>query len=135
FSSPALQLQLQDTERYLFWSMPVVYVLIGRALEDLLPIITAPWLALLVATQALAERVFWTIPQPGAGDSTAFFNHGTSALLLFTPLGDNVQYFDIFPAWMTQGYRLVLLGEYLVLGFVLLAWLSWLSSRARSSVL
>jgi hypothetical protein len=132
FQSPALQLPLQDTERYLFWAMPIVYVLIGRALDELLPIVSAPLLGVLVAAQALAERAFWTIPQPGAGDSADVFSHGASAFLLFTPLGGNVKYFDIFPAWMTQGYRLILLGEYLALGFVVLAWLYWQSSRARS---
>jgi hypothetical protein len=128
FSSPALQLQLQDTERYLFWAMPVVFVLIGRSLEQLLPILSRPLLGLIVISQALAERVLWIIPQPGgADDPSNVFSHGTSAVLLFTPLGSGVQYFDIFPAWMSQTYRLILLGEYVGLAVVVLAWLYWLN--------
>jgi hypothetical protein len=130
FQSPALQLQLQDTERYLFWAMPVMYVLIGRALEHLLPIMTRPLLGFLVVSQALAERAFWAIPMPNAIDSESAFRHGTSAILLLTPLGNNVQYFDIFPAWMSQTYRLILIGEYVGVGIVLLGWLYWLGARA-----
>lgn len=129
--SPALQLQLQDTERYVFWAMPVVYVLIGRALEELLPLLSRPVLALLMVCQLVAERAFWPIPQPGGGDPGDFFSHGNSALLLFTPLGNNVQYFDIFPAWMTQASRLILLGEYVALAGVVLVWLSWRALAMR----
>jgi hypothetical protein len=131
FSSPALQLQLQDTERYLFWAMPVVYVLIGRALEQVLPVLARPLLALLIVGQVLAERVFWAIPQPGANDPSNVFTHSTSAILLFTPLGANVEYFDIFPSWMSQAYRLVLLGEYVALAAVIIGWL-YLSTRKTS---
>jgi hypothetical protein len=134
FASPALQLQLQDTERYLFWAMPVVYVLIGRSLEHLLPIMSRPLLALLIVGQVLAERVFWTIPQPGANDPSNVFSHGSSAILLFTPLGGNVEYFDIFPSWMSQGYRLVLLGEYVALAVVIIAWLYLLANHRRSNL-
>jgi hypothetical protein len=130
FQSPALQLQLQDTERYLFWAMPVMYVLIGRALEQVLPIVTRPLLGMLVVSQALAERAFWAIPTPNATDPESAFSHGTSALLLLTPLGNNVQYFDIFPAWMSQTYRLILIGEYVGLGIVVIGWLYWLGIRA-----
>src|SRR5215813_10441741 len=78
FSSPALQLQLQDTERYLFWAVPIVFVLVGRAIEHSVPLLTWPLLALIVAGQALAERVFWTIPQPGSGDPNLTFERSTS---------------------------------------------------------
>jgi hypothetical protein len=130
FQSPALQLQLQDTERYLFWAMPVMYVLIGRALEELLPIISRPLLGILLTCQLLAERAFWGIPQPGGTDDpAAIYSHGSAALLLFTPLGNNVHYFDIFPSWMSQAYRLILLGEYVALGVIMLVWLYWLATR------
>jgi len=132
--SPGLQLQLQDTERYLFWGMPVVYVLVGRALEALLPLLGRPLLGLLVLAQLVAERAFWPIPQPGGGDPSQVFERSTSAWLVFTPLGPNVQYFDLFPAWMSQAYRLILLGEYLGLAAVVVGWLAWQSARQRRRV-
>jgi hypothetical protein len=128
FQSPALQLQLQDTERYVFWIMPVLLVLIGRSLEEVLPLLTKPVLVALVGLQAVAERVFWPIPLPGDGDPTVF-SHGQATLLLFTPIGKNVQYFDIFPAWMLQPERLILFGEYVIVAVALLGWLYWRATR------
>jgi hypothetical protein len=130
FSSPALQLQLQDTERYLFWAMPIVFVLVGRAIERSLPLLSWPLLALIVAGQSLAERVFWTIPQPGGGDPSLAFERSTSALLVLTPVGGNVQYFDIFPSWMSQAYRLILLAEYVGLAAIVIVWLYWRAARS-----
>lgn len=53
-----------DTERYLFWAMPVVYLLIGRSLERQRHALSGAAVALLVAGQALAARVFWPVPDP-----------------------------------------------------------------------
>jgi hypothetical protein len=55
-----------DTERFLFWAMPVVYLLIGRAFERHLAVFkgAAIGAALLVA-QAISARIFWPIPDPG----------------------------------------------------------------------
>jgi hypothetical protein len=50
--------------------------------------------------------------------------------LLLSPLGNNVQYFDIFPAWMSQSYRLILIGEYVGLAIIVIGWLYWLGVRA-----
>lgn len=55
-----------DTERYLFWAMPVVYLLIAQSLERHRALVSAPLLAgLLIASQALSQRVFWPVPDPG----------------------------------------------------------------------
>lgn len=56
-----------DTERYLFWAMPVIYLLIGRSIEQHLAILRAPAIAVVViAGQLLAQRVFWAVPDPGS---------------------------------------------------------------------
>jgi len=130
-SSPRLQLELQDTERYLFWAAPVVYVLIGLALEETLAFFARPVLGLLVAGQMLSERVFWVIPQPGVADPSEVFARSNSALLLLTPLGSRVEYFDLFPSWLSQSYRLVLLREYVLLALVVIGALYW---RSRSRI-
>jgi hypothetical protein len=129
-SSPRLQLELQDTERYLFWAMPVLYVLIGLALEETLQLFTRPLLGLLIGGQMLAERAVWMIPQPGATDPSELFARSSSAVLLLTPLGKTVEYFDLFPSWMSQSYRFILLGEYFLLALVVIAALYW-RSRSR----
>lgn len=56
-----------DTERYLFWAMPVMYLLIGRSIERHRQILVAPAIAVVVvAGQLLAQRVFWAVPDPGS---------------------------------------------------------------------
>jgi hypothetical protein len=63
-----------DTERYLFWSMPVIYLLIGRSIERHRQVLLAPaLLGVVVAGQVLAQRVLWAVPDPGSA---------------VTPLGD-----------------------------------------------
>ena len=55
-----------DTERYLFWAMPVVYLLIAQSLERHRALVSAPLVAgLLIVSQALSQRVFWPVPDPG----------------------------------------------------------------------
>lgn len=55
-----------DTERYLFWSMPVVYLLIAQSLVRHRGLVSAPAIAgLLMAGQVLSQRVFWPVPSPG----------------------------------------------------------------------
>lgn len=55
-----------DTERYLFWAMPVVYLLIAQSLERHRALVSAPLIAgLLIVSQTLSQRVFWPVPDPG----------------------------------------------------------------------
>ncbi len=54
-----------DTERFAFWSMPVVYLLLARAVERHLPALRRGVLpAAIIVAQAVAARVFWGIPDP-----------------------------------------------------------------------
>ena len=69
-----------DTERYLFWSAPVVYLLIARSIERHQRVIGSAAVAtVLITAQLLAERVLWPVPDPGSavvplGDQTGFVN-------------------------------------------------------------
>lgn len=55
-----------DTERYLFWSMPVVYLLIAQSMERHIALIASTAVAAtLVVGQVLSERVLWPVPDPG----------------------------------------------------------------------
>ena len=56
-----------DTERFAFWSLPVVYLLLARAIEHHAGVLRSRVLiAALVISQAIAARVFWGIPDPRA---------------------------------------------------------------------
>ena len=54
-----------DTERFVFWAMPVVYLLIGRSFERNMGLYTSGILGVsLVIAQAVSARIFWSIPDP-----------------------------------------------------------------------
>jgi len=54
-----------DTERFAFWSMPILYLLLARAIEHHGGMLRSPAiLVALVVCQSVAARVFWGIPDP-----------------------------------------------------------------------
>ena len=109
-----------DTERLLYWSMPAVFVLLGRAMEDVKPLFRgAPFaLALLIAAQLLASRAFLLTP-----DYTQGFVSRTKPI--FTPLGKSTYFMDLYSFHGTPMVRLISFIEYLVFGFLLCEWLNY----------
>lgn len=111
----------QDTERYVFWSAPVVYVLIGRAITELVAAFSVPIIAALSAVQAAAERLFLPVPQPAVFDPTTLDrDRAFDFVMLLTPVGARVEYFDLWSFWMPRMAKTILLAEYLVV-FLLFA--------------
>jgi len=56
-----------DTERYLFWAMPVVYLLIAQSIERHRAVLSNGVLAgVIVIAQLLSQRVWWPVPDPGS---------------------------------------------------------------------
>ena len=110
-----------DTERLLFWTMPVVYVLIGRALEGAtLPV----WLLVVLAgAQLIASRaVFWPIPD--------FPSDAVHVWPIFTPFGRDVPFMDLFSISEERPKSLASLSEFLAFGAALGGWFVW---RGRGS--
>ncbi|HYK97834.1 MAG TPA: hypothetical protein VEU77_05520 [Candidatus Acidoferrales bacterium] len=121
----------QDTERYVYWAAPVVYVLAGRALIAISASAPAAVLAGLGFLQIVSERVGMAIPQPRVVDPLTLPPErglGNVAYLL-TPFGDP-QYFDLWSFWMPRLAKAILLVEYAVCAIVLFA----LLTRARAGV-
>jgi hypothetical protein len=55
-----------DTERYFFWAMPVIYLLIAQSMQRQYRVVSSVAVAtVLIAGQLLAQRVFWAVPDPG----------------------------------------------------------------------
>jgi len=115
-----------DTERILFWSLPVIYVLIGRALENNTSLLRSPSLIIVLGlSQCISQRLIWTIPD--------FPNTFSDSLPIFTPIGSKVPYLDL---WSYHGNRLVQfisLSQYFLLGLVLLVWLNHRARRLRNA--
>jgi hypothetical protein len=108
-----------DTERLIFWAMPVVYVLIAQSLERhwLLLSGTAASVLLLIG-QLLSERVLWGIPSPE--NAVASLSEITEPLPRFYAVLNRVFVIDDFHwnLWSHFGSRpfhLVQLAFYLAL--------------------
>jgi hypothetical protein len=121
----------QDTERYVFWAAPVVYVLVGRAALELAPWLSRPLLAVIVAGQALAERVLLPVPQTQHFDPLTLPPDRSVADLLYvlTPLRAN-EYFDLWSYWMPRLAKVVMLAEYGVVAATIVVWLLLARRRA-----
>jgi hypothetical protein len=106
-----------DTERIMFMAVPVLYILIGKAIEDNRYILSSvPLLLTLCLSQMVSERVFWTIPD--------FPNPHRTPLPVLTPLSSNFQYLDLFSYFGKRTIEVVSIAEYLLLACVLILWLN-----------
>ncbi|MBI4965611.1 MAG: hypothetical protein HY913_20205 [Desulfomonile tiedjei] len=104
-----------DTVKFLFWAMPVVYLLVGRAIEDNKELLTLPLVVVLVFCQLLSERVLWPVP-----DYPSPYSGG---LILLTLLGSKIQYLDLSPSHGSRGIQIISLFQYLALSALILSWL------------
>lgn len=106
-----------DTERFVFWAMPVVYLLLGRAFErQRLLFGSWPLCAGLVIAQAISARIFWTIPDPRR-EGLPLGEHSGLVERLYSVV-DRVLVIDHFhwnlwSSFGSQPFRLVRLALYL----------------------
>ena len=115
-----------DTERLLYWSMPVVYVLIGRTLEEQGRNLLRPsWLpACFVVAQLIASRaVFWPIPD--------YPSSCPDVWPVFTPFGCRVPFMELFSFFEPRPERLASLAAYFAFGVLLAGWLGWRRQTVR----
>jgi hypothetical protein len=114
-----------DTERFVFWAMPVTYLLIARSIERHRAILAAPGVALLVvAGQVISERVLWPVPNPGSAVTPLSDVAGLPASIY--AVANRVFVIDDFHwnLWSTFGSRpfhLVQLAFYLGLSAAIIA--------------
>ncbi len=109
-----------DTERILYWTMPVVFVLAGQALEAHRNVVfgSPALLTALVVVQFVAARAgFW--PIPNYPDAAA----DPRVLPLLTPIGPRVPYLDLFAFFADRRVEVALLLTNLLTLGVLIWWL------------
>lgn len=111
-----------DTERILLWSMPVVYLLIGKAFDEHRALFTPLFLVVLLGCQLLSERIFWTYPE--------YPSEFVSPFPILTLLSSQVQAADL---WSYHGSRT--LSAISLLQYVLLTGAFLLYLQARTYVL
>ncbi len=113
-----------DTERYFFWSMPVVYLLIARSIDRQYRVVSsAGVMVVLVVGQLLAQRVLWAVPDPGTSVAPL---SGMDGLARLYAIANRVFVIDDFHwnLWSNFGSRpfhLVQLAFYLTLSAVVIA--------------
>ena len=113
-----------DTERYWGWSLPIMFVLIGLAIEEHRSLLlrSKGLLLFLAAAQAVSQRFFWTIPDYPTAVRNPF--------PILTLPGSNVQYLDLFSIHGSRFVEFVSFVEYAALAVIVL-W--WLAARSRAS--
>lgn len=113
-----------DTERLLYWTMPVIYVLVGRVLEDHRGTLRSPWLVvLLIIGQVLTSRILFTTPD--------YPNEASHSFPILQQFGNDVPYLDLF-SW--HGFRTKEALSYLqfVLFGAVILW--WMHRNCRTAV-
>jgi hypothetical protein len=114
-----------DTERFVFWAMPVVYLLVARSIERHRALLTGPAVALVVVVgQLVSERVLWPVPDPGRAVTPLAEVAGLPARIY--AVANRVFVIDDFHwnLWSTFGSRpfhLAQLAFYLALSAVIIA--------------
>jgi hypothetical protein len=111
-----------DTERLLYWSFPGVYAALGVVIErHAVVLASVPLAALLIAAQAVSQRMFWTLPDyPG---------DFPRAPMLLTPLGSTFPHLDVYSWHPPREVSAVSLAQYLALTLVLCGWLAYRRAR------
>ena len=111
-----------DTERFWYWSMPITYVLIGQAIQDQWHALQSKGLlCLLIITQAISQRLFWTAPD--------FPNDIPTPLPILTLPSSHFQYLDLFSDHARRPIEFVSFIEYLLVTAIILWWLASRSTR------
>ena len=115
-----------DTERIMLWAAPVVFVLMGRAVEEHRETLRCgPLVAVLAVVQLVSARLFWPIPR-----------HGFSAQVLsgFSPLAQayelvnrliviDTHYGNLWSFWGSRRLHAALLAYDLVLVAAIVVWM------------
>jgi len=112
-----------DTERLLYWSMPVVFVLIGKIAEDNHAILrSSPLVLFLGVCQLISSRAFLLTPD---------YTHGivSHSIPFFTPLW-NAYFMDLYSFHGTPKVMWISLLEYLAFAGILCFWLA----RRRATI-
>ncbi len=108
-----------DTERLLYWSMPVVFILLGRAMEECKPLLKPAAVPLaLGAAQLLASRAVMLTPDYTEG-------RVSNSIPLLTPFGKNTYFMDLFSFHGTPMVEFISFLEYLMLGVALIEWMNY----------
>jgi hypothetical protein len=105
-----------DTERFLYWAMPVVYLLIGLLIQENASMLKSPWLMLLlVVSTVFSQRLFWTVAD--------YPNQFKTPIPVLSILSNRFQYLDLWSFFAQRSVQVVSLIEYFLVSGVLIGWM------------
>lgn len=104
-----------DTERLLYWSAPVVFVLAGKFLSERPELLTKPILAVIAITQLISMRAFLLIP-----DEPSDYQ---SVIPFLTPLTNEFPLFDLWSWHGNAKMNIISFLQYIILYGILFFWL------------
>jgi hypothetical protein len=110
-----------SVNRYAFWVFPIIYVMIGKAMEENVRELMSPlFIGVLGISQIVAQRVFMIWPDY---PSTAPWRFP-----VFTPLGNNVPMLDVIGIGVSVS-NFIALNEYLLFSVMVLLYLYYRGRR------
>lgn len=122
-----------DTERIIYWGMPIVYVIIGLSIVNKIDLIKhSPFLvAFMICVQCISQRILWYIPDyplstlNQANGIIAMIGKvlNTHTILFLTVVGSSGNYLDLFSFYSELPIRVVGLFQYVMVCIVLLVWM------------
>lgn len=96
-----------DTERILFWSFPVIYLLIGIILEKNTFLFKRRLFGFILLIQFISNRLFWIIPDYPTTEISF-------AIPLYTLMGNNVNYLNLLSFHSSKLYSFIFFSQYLI---------------------
>jgi len=105
-----------DTDRILFWAAPVIYILIGMAIEHHASLLrSVPLVLVLFTLQAISQRILWATP-----DYPTDFPYRNPFLTL---IGEQVQLLDLYSFYANDKVESLSLIQYALCTLCILLWL------------
>lgn len=115
-----------EMERTLYWAMPVVYVLVGRSMQNLSGLLTVRLISVLAVAQLISQRAFLSIADPTL--TPTFAPHA----LIPASLKALLSYCNMWSYFCDPRVLYIYLFLYLSLSVVIII---WLSRNARSKLI
>lgn len=115
-----------DTERLLYWSAPVIFVLAGKFLSERSELLTKPMLAFLAITQLISMRAFLLIP-----DEPSNYQ---SVIPFLTPLTNEFPLFDLWSWHGNVKMNIISFIQYIFLFGILFFWLKKNQEESRIDI-
>ena len=108
----------RDTERVLYWAMPVVYVLVGRSMQNLSGLLTVRLISVLAVAQLISQRAFLSIADPTL--TPTFAPHA----LIPASLKSLLSYCNMWSCFCDPRVLYIYLFLYLSVALLTILWLS-----------